>query len=154
MSDITTPVSSGKDKKKGISQVVLVLLLLVGLGGGLAIAKVTGGGAASATSEPPPEPGGVAVIDSINVNLAGGHFLRVGVGAQLTTAVEAKPEEWAKTEGAIVRDVIIDVFSGENMAELQTPEGRKQHVDELRERAIEATDKQVMSIYLTEFVMQ
>jgi flagellar FliL protein len=156
MSDEATPAKDKSTKeKKGVSPVLLVLLLLVGLGGGLGIAKVTGGSKGSGPAvEPPPEPGEVAVIESINVNLAGGHFLRIGVGAQLTKEVTAKPEEWAKTDGAIVRDVIVDVFSGQPMAELESAEGRKHAVETMTERSIEATEKEVMKIYLTEFVMQ
>jgi flagellar FliL protein len=150
----TDQSTKAKKDKKGVSPVVLVLLLLVGLGGGLGIAKVTGSKSSGPTVEPPPEPGEVAIIESINVNLAGGHFLRIGVGAQLTKEVTAKPEEWAKTDGAIVRDVIIDVFSGQEMAELNSSESRKHAVETMTERSIEATEKEVMKIYLTEFVMQ
>jgi flagellar protein FliL len=145
-----------KKAKKGKSPLVLVILLLVGVVGGMAVSKMVLGGSAEAgtEAEPPPEPGEVAAIDAININLADGHFLRIGVGAQLTKEVTVKPEAWAETEGTKVRDAIIEVFSGRDMTELSTAEGRKAAVHELTELAMERTEKQVMGIYLSEFVMQ
>src|SRR3954452_3406350 len=114
MSDETpTPTAATAEKKK--SPIMLVLLLFVGLAGGVGVSKVMGGGSSGSAAEPPPEAGEVATIEPININLAGGHFLRIGVGAQLTKKVPEKAEAWVKVEGPKVNDGIITVFSGKEM---------------------------------------
>jgi flagellar FliL protein len=112
-----------------------------------------GGGSGSAP-EPPPEPGEVATIEAININLADGHFLRIGVGAQLTKAVPEKAEAWVKVEGPKVNDAIIKVFSGQDMAHVRSTTGREELLKELDELVSESTEKQVMKIYLAEYVSQ
>jgi flagellar FliL protein len=158
MSDDESAKPKGKDKdgeKKKKSPLVLVLLLVAGLVGGVGVSKVMGGGGSAApVAEPPPEPGEVAIIEAININLAGGHFLRISVGAQLTKKVVLKGEVWAKSEGAKVSDATIDVFSGRKKEDLDTTEGRKEALGELKDRASEATEKEVMAIYLNEYVTQ
>jgi flagellar FliL protein len=142
------------EKKKKKSPLMLILLLVAGLVGGVVVSKVMGGGSAAPVAEPPPEAGEVAIIEAININLAGGHFLRISIGAQLTKKVVLKAEVWAESEGAKVADATIDVFTGRTKEELDTTEGRKEAVTELKERVIEATEKEVMNVFLNEFVTQ
>jgi flagellar FliL protein len=152
MSDETTPKAAKKVEKKR-SPMMLIVLLVVGLAGGVGVSKVTGGGGAPAV-EPPPEPGEIANIEAINVNLADGHFLRIAVGAQLTKKVPEKAEAWEKVEGAKVRDAMIKVFSGKEMSEVRSTSGREELVKELDELVTESTEKQVMKVYLAEYVSQ
>jgi flagellar protein FliL len=152
--DKAAPKGKEKDGAKKKSPLMLILLLVAGLVGGIGVSKVMGGGSAGPVVEPKPEPGEVAVITAINVNLEGGHFLRVSIGAQLTKKVVLKGDVWAKSEGAKVSDATIDVFSGKTKAELDTTEGRKKALAELKDKASEATEKEVMDVYLNEFVTQ
>src|SRR5207249_4528808 len=115
----------GKDGEKKKSPVMLIVLLVVGLAAGLGVAKFTGGSSAPAV-DPPPEPGEVANIEPININLANGHFLRIGIGAQLTKKVTTKAKEWSTTEGAKVSDAIIKVFSGKDITAVQSTQGREE----------------------------
>jgi flagellar FliL protein len=143
----------GKDGEKKKSPMLLIMLLVLGLVGGIGVSKVMGGGGGPAV-EPPPEPGEIANIEAININLAEGRFLRVAVGAQLTKKVPEKGEAWVKIEGAKVRDAMIRVFSGKTVAVIQSTEGREELVRELEELVVEATEKQVMKVYLAEYVSQ
>ena len=126
---------------------------VVGLGGGLGIAKVKGWDCEARTVEPPPEAGRDRRHRAINVNLADGHFLRIGRGRPADQRGAEKPEAWAKIEGAIVRDVIVDVFSGQvdgdRAVDRRAARTRCRDQDE---RSIESTEKDVMKVYLTEFV--
>lgn len=154
MSDETKSEAKSKDDgKKKKSPMSLILLLVVGLIGGVGVSKVMGGGSGPAV-EPPPEPGEIATIEPININLADGHFLRIGVGAQLTKAVPEKAEAWVKVEGPKVSDAVIKVFSGKKMDVVRSTEGREELLKELEELVVEATEKQVMKMYLGEYVSQ
>jgi flagellar FliL protein len=158
MSDETKPEKGkGKDDAKGEkkkSPVKLIVLVVVGLVGGIGVSKVMGGGSSGPVVEPPPEAGEVANIEPININLADGRFLRVAVGAQLTKKVPEKAEAWVKVEGAKVNDAMIRVFSGKTIAVIQSTEGREEALKELEELVSESTEKQVMKVYLVEYVSQ
>jgi flagellar protein FliL len=145
-------VTKDKTEKKK-SPMMLIMLLVVGLLGGVGVSKVMGGSSGPAV-EPPPEAGEIANIEPININLADGHFLRIGVGAQLTKKVPEKAEAWVKVEGAKVRDAVIKVFSGKELTVVRSTTGREELVRELDELVSESTEKQVMKVYLAEYVSQ
>ena len=151
MSDESKTTKAKDEKKK--SPMMLIVLLVVGLLGGIGVSKVMFGGS-SAAAEPPPEAGEIANIEAINVNLADGHFLRIAVGAQLTKKVPEKAEAWVKIEGAKVRDAMIKVFSGKDLATVRSTTGREELVHELDELVTESTEKAVMKVYLAEYVSQ
>jgi flagellar FliL protein len=150
-SDTKTKKGDGETKKK--SPMMLILLLVVGLVGGVGVSKMMSGGSGPAP-EPPPEPGEIATIEAININLADKHFLRISVGAQLTKKVPEKGEAWVKVEGPKVADAMIKVFSGQKLEHVQSVEGREELMKELEELVIEHTEKQVMKVYLNEYVSQ
>jgi flagellar FliL protein len=153
MSEEKKSEAKEKDGAKKKSPMMLVLLLVVGLVGGVGVSKIMGGSSAPAV-EPPPEPGEIANIEAININLADGHFLRIAVGAQLTKKVPEKAEAWVKVDGAKVRDAMIKVFSGKKMEAVRSTEGREEAIKELEELVTESTEKQVMKVYLSEYVSQ
>ena len=154
MSEDQAPASTPAAAPKKRSPVMLAALLFVGLAAGVGISKATGGSSTPPGGEPPPEPGEIAVIEPINVNLAGGHFLRIGVGAQLTKKVPDKGEAWVKVKGSKVADAIITVFSGRELAVVQSTQGRLEGVHELEKQVTESTEGEVMKIYLSEYVSQ
>jgi flagellar protein FliL len=141
----------GEAKKK--SPMMLILLLVVGIVGGVVVSKMMGGSSAP-VAEPPPEAGEIATIEPININLADGHFLRISVGAQLTKKVPEKAEAWVKVESPKVTDAMIKVFSGQPLEHVRSTEGREELVKELEELVMENTEKQVMKVYLGEYVSQ
>lgn len=138
--------------KKGKKKLLLVMLLVVLLGGGAAgylVLGPSGGKAAAAATKPKPEPGAVVTLDPIDINLAGGHFLKVGLALQLTK--DAGAEE---PNGSRALDLAITEFSGASMAKLaKAPEREKAKAD-LLEKLKEAYEDKVMDVYFTQFVMQ
>lgn len=127
-----------RSRKKLVIVGVLVLALL--------------GGAAwfllkPAPAETGPEPGEVLAIEPIQVNLTGGHYLRVGIALQLTADAE-------EAEGSKALDATIDLFSGRSMEQLALAEKRQELKAELLERLEHDYHGQVMEVYFTDFVTQ
>lgn len=159
----------GEGKKK--KPVVPIVLVFVGLLAGVFVAKTM-------LASPPPvvynadgtpvtaprTPGEIGAVDAMNINLAGGHYLRVAVGVQLEAGTLA--EEWVKADGAKVNAAVIEVFSGQDMAELNTTEGREAAREELKTHLMMegaengtttttmkgAAPNPILDVYLTEFV--
>ena len=73
---------------------------------------------------PEPTPGAVVTLDPITINLAGAHFLKLGLALQPTaTATEV--------DGSKALDLAISQFSGATVDELSTAKGREQAKREL-----------------------
>ena len=142
-----TEAAPKKGKKKTLFMMIGAVLLLLGGGAGGYFAF-----GAKDKPEPPPEPGVVVKLEPITVNLADGHFLKVGIALQATADAEEEPD------GAKALDLLISEFSNKEVAELSSNGAREQAKKHLKEKIIEAytkdEKKQVMDIYLTEFVMQ
>lgn len=132
-----------KSKKKLLIVVVLVLALV----GGAAywfLLKPSGGEAA----EPKPEPGEVVALEAISINLADGHYLRVGIALQATADAAHAPE------GSQALNLLIDTFTGRSLAELTDTTTRQALQEELTHEVEEAYHHEVMDVYFTEFVTQ
>jgi len=167
MSDTTEAAETGadadegakkakKDKgnKGGKSNTVPAIILALGLlGGGYFMGS---GGSAEAAEHPTttqaPVLGEIATMEPINVNLADGHFLRVGVALQLIEGVEKKEFEAGATSKA--NDLLISQLGGRSMAELASAEGRELIKTELKEHLKETYEGEVVDVFFTEFVMQ
>lgn len=95
-----------------------------------------------------PEPGQVLGLQSIQVNLTDGNYLKLGIALQLTMEVKEPPD------GSKALDTAIDLFSGRSMVDLIRPGERdklkKQLANELQKRY----DGEVMDVYFTDFVTQ
>ncbi|GAB2873525.1 flagellar basal body-associated FliL family protein [Nocardioides pacificus] len=98
-------------------------------------------------AEPPPEPGEVVSMEPIQVNLTGGHYLKIGLALQLTTTAH-------EADGSKALDAAIDLFSGQDFDKLSNPEYR----GELKEKLIKELEHDyhgdVMEVYFTDFVTQ
>ncbi|MDQ6523490.1 flagellar basal body-associated FliL family protein [Nocardioides sp. LHD-245] len=126
----------------GKGRTVAIALLVVGLLAGAAwflVLKPTGDGE--------PKPGEVAPLEAIQVNLAGGHYLRLGMALQLTTAAE-------EVDGSKALDSAITVFSGLPVEEVTKPDVRETLRQQLVERLKERYHGEVMEVYFTEYVTQ
>ncbi len=139
--------------KKSKKMLIIIVLALVVLGGG-------GGGAyfmlAGGKDEKVPAPvkGEVVALENpLTVNLADGHYLKVGFALQMTE--EAAGAEIDPSEAI---DLAIDQYTGVEIAELQTEKGRIKAKEELLERIEKAYNVDgkhlVMGIYFTQFVTQ
>jgi flagellar FliL protein len=132
---------------RGRRRVVLVAaLVVVVLAAGGWFFLLRGGGEAEA--EPAPTPGEVLALDPISVNLAGGHYLKLGLALQLVEGAEHAPD------GSRALDIAIALFSGREMADLASAELRQEVKVDLVQRISEAYHHEVMDVYFTEFVMQ
>lgn len=102
--------------------------------------------------EDPPEVQFMVDLPPMHVNLHGGHYLRVAVSLGISDRSElASPEEFV---AAPALDAIVATLSGREMGELQTTAGRDLAKDELTERIVTIYEDDVLTVFLTEFVMQ
>lgn len=142
-----------KDKGGGKSNLVPAIVLAVGIAAGGYFmggsSEAAPAGEAATTTVPAGE---IVTMDPISVNLADGHFLKVGLGVQLSESGNA--EEFPKGPMAKVKDMLIDELAGANMAELATKEGKDKVKHALTERAKEEFEGEVLDFYFTDFVMQ
>ncbi len=130
-----------KSKKKLIIIVVLVLVL-----GGVGYKFTLGKGAAPA--KPALVAGAVVPLESINLNLAGGHYLKLGLALQATTLATEDPD------GSQALDIAIDLLSNRSLTDLATTAARDRYKKELVSKVNKAYEDEVMDVYFTEFVTQ
>lgn len=139
-------------EKKGSKALVLLIVLLVVMNAavlGFLLLKPGTSAAPEPTPEPTVEVGEVVAGESpLSVNLARGHFLRIGFALQLSAEVE-------EVDLSEARDAVIDLYSGKEMSEVNSPEGRKVLKEallvNLKERYGETV---ILDVFLTEYVTQ
>jgi flagellar FliL protein len=94
-----------------------------------------------------PVPGEVMTLEPIQVNLADGHYLRIGIALQLSA-------EAHEADGSKALDAVIELFSGADNAELVRSGERQDYKARLEERLHEDYHGDVLEVYFTEFVTQ
>lgn len=126
-----------RSKKKLV--LVLVAVLLVGAAAWWFVLKPS----------PPeePKPGAMLPLESTQINLADGHYLKIGIALQLV-------EGAAEVDGSKALDATIDLFSGQDVADISKEETRKALKRKLGTELEERYDGEVMGVYFTEFVTQ
>jgi len=126
--------------KKRVLIAVLVVVLLLGGGAYFVLKPSSGSGK--------PEPGAVDPLDSVQINLAGGHYLRLGIALQL--------REGAATDvdGSKALDAAINLFSGQSVGEVDQGQVRNSLKAKLGQQLTSLYDGDVMGVYFTEFVTQ
>jgi flagellar protein FliL len=132
-----------EEKGGGKLKLVVIALVLVIVGAGAAywfMFKPKG-------AEPPPEPGEVVALDPIQVNLADGHYLSIGIALQGTTAAH-------EMDGSKALDATIETFSGKPIEELNKPKSREHLKEELLKELEHLYHGDVMDVYFTQFVTQ
>lgn len=134
----TEPANGGK-KKLMIIGVLLVALLA----GGYYWFMVRPAGAHEA-----PEPGAVVKLDAIQVNLADGHYLRIGI------ALQASKSAGTDLDGSKALDATISLFSGKDMGQLARTSYRDKLKDRLEHTLDKTYDGEVIGVYFTDFVTQ
>ncbi|MDM7830555.1 flagellar basal body-associated FliL family protein [Cellulomonas edaphi] len=134
-----------RSKKKLVLLVVPVVLVALGAAWFFLLRP---SGAAGPEAEPKPEPGEVLAVDPVSLNLAGGHYLRLGIALQLTTEVTEAPD----TSRAI--DHAISVFSGRTVEDVSNPKTREKLRDQLAKELATVYEGEVMGVYLTNYVTQ
>lgn len=151
MSKDEKDAAAGSPKKsKKMLMIIAIALVVLGGGGAGAYFFLAGG---DGKVEAPVKGEVIALENPLTVNLAGGHYLKVGFALQMTE--EAAGAEIDPSEAI---DLAIDQYTGVEIAELQTEGGRTKAKQELLERIEQAYNIEgkhlVMGIYFTQFVTQ
>ena len=146
----TTPAEAPKKSKKMLMIVLIAAVVLLGGGGAGAFFMLKGDSAEAAA----PEKGAVTAIDeALTINLADGHYLKLGFSLQQTA--DAGAEEVDVSEAL---ELAIDEYTGKTVAELSTEKGRAAIKADLLHKIEEAYTEDgkphVMDIYYTQFVTQ
>lgn len=131
-----------EEKKKGGRKKLLIILVLV-----LALAGAAWFLFLRPSTPAAPKPGEVVALDPIQVNLADGHYLRLGLALQLT-------EGTAELDGSKALDLSIDLFTGKPADRLAQPAYREQLKKQLEARLEKSYEGEVMGVYFTDFVTQ
>jgi flagellar FliL protein len=152
MADEKETAEAPKKSNKMLMIVIALVLVILG-GGGAGAFFMLRGDSASAAEEKPVKGVVTAAENTITVNLADGHYLKLGFALQQTEA--------AGTEAVDLNEayqLAIDEYTGRTVAELSTAEGREKIKQELLAKLIETytedKKKMVMDIYYTSFVTQ
>lgn len=131
-------VEPGRSKKKLV--LVLAVVIVAALAGGWFFFL-------SPAESSEPKPGEVVAMEPIQINLASGHYLRVGLALQLTEGAH-------EVDASKAADAAITVFSGLPVAEANKPAVREKLRHQLAEKLIERYHGDVMEVYFTEYVTQ
>jgi flagellar FliL protein len=143
--------AEGKKRKKPKKIVLIIAAVAVLAIAGAAyffLLKPSGGASATPAPTPKPVPGKVLAIDAISVNLADGHYLRLGLGLQLTIDTTEAP-----APGPAL-DLAIALYSGHSVAEVADPTQRAAFKAQLLTELETAYEGKVMDVYLTDYVTQ
>lgn len=135
-----TTAGEGKPKSKRGLILILVVALVAGAAAGWWFLIRPSGDTA-------PKPGEVAALEPIQINLASGHYLRLGLALQLSEGAH-------EVDGSKALDAAIEVFSGLPVGEVTRPENRERHREHLVELLHERYHDDVIGVYFTEFVTQ
>lgn len=139
------PTKKKSKKKKLVILVVLVVVLGAGAKFGLGGSKKPSGPAAA------PKPGPIVALDAVTVNLIGGHYLRIGVAVEFTSAVSAT----APPDGVLATDQTIVYFTGQDPAALQSAAGLATAKKGLEDKLKTAyPDDPIYDVLFTSFVVQ
>ena len=140
--------SAKKNKKKSRKKPAIIALVAVLALGGAGYYVL--GAKHEPAAEAAPHKGAVLTIDPVSLNLAEGHYLRLGLALQLTK--EAGTAEVPDTAEAL--DLAIALFSGHSIAEVTDPATRASLKAQLVDELAKAYDGKVMDVYLTNYVTQ
>lgn len=140
---ITAPAETAdtEEPKKGKKKLLLILLVVVLAAAGAYYFLLAPGGSKA------PKPGEVAPLDSIQINLAEGHYLRLGIALQLTDSA-------TEVDGSKALDAAIEVFSGRSIGDVDDGKTREKLRDQLEGKLEERYPDEVMDVYFTEYVTQ
>jgi len=144
------PTAAAPAKKKGgKKKKLLILVLLLVVAGAAAYFLMPKG---KPEKPPPPPPGPVLKLESITLNLADGHFLKLGLALEFKAGDAA--HGGTEPDGSAALDIAIDQFSNLDIKELNSAEARHKAKEHLTEEIKHAYHDAVAKVYFTEFVMQ
>ena len=130
----------GGSKKKLI--LIVVALLVVGGAAYVFVLKPK-----ADPKKEKPVAGEVIALEPRQVNLEGGHYLKLGLALQGTADAH-------ELEGSKALDAAISLFSGRSVEEVSRPAELKHLKEELRKELDHLYHGDVMDVYFTDFVTQ
>ncbi|MEV0896836.1 flagellar basal body-associated FliL family protein [Actinoplanes sp. NPDC049802] len=150
MADEKETAEAPKKSKKMLMIVIAVALVVLGGGGAGAFFMLRGDSAEAAA----PKKGIITPAENtVTVNLADGHYLKLGFALQQTEDSGTEAVDLSEAY-----ELAIDEYTGRTVAELSTEEGRNKIKEELVAKLVAAytedKTKMVMDIYYTSFVTQ
>ena len=142
-------VEAPKKSKKMMLIIIVAAVVLLGGGGGAFVMMKS----SSAAPKKPTKGSVTAIEDSLTINLADSHYLKLQFSLQQTSDAGS---ESLDTSEAI--ELAIDEYTGKTVAELSTEKGREAIKEDLVNKIVKAytEDKteMVMDVYYTAFVTQ
>lgn len=141
-----TPAASEPEAKGGKKKLIIMIVgvLVVAAAAYWFVLKPK----PAAGAKPAPKPGVVTPLEPIQVNLEGGHYLRIGIALQQTDAAAEA------LDGSKALDATIELFSGKSIEDLSKPKERVKLKAELTKELEHSYEDEVMGVYFTQFVMQ
>ncbi len=146
--------SAAAKKDGGKKKMVMMLVAALVLAGGGYFMFLKPKPAEDAHAKPKQEPGEVLQMEPITMNLADGHYLKMGLALQFALAEGGGHGGGAKHDGSQALDLAISHFSNREVKELSAGAAREKAKKELAKKVRKAYHDEVMDIYFTEFVMQ
>lgn len=122
--------------------IVLIVVLLIVAGASWFYLRPAG------AEEAAKEPGEVVTLEPIQLNLAEGRYLRIGI------AIQGVADAYEEPEGSKALDATIELFSGRKMEDLAQPVQRQVLKDKLRTELLKRYHGEVIDVYFTDFVTQ
>jgi flagellar basal body-associated protein FliL len=173
MADAEESEGTKKDAKKGKSKnnnMIPAVVVALGL---VVAGKMMGGAKTAASAAPamapheagtpmdcavedirtPPKEGAVFKLDSIPINLADGHYAKVGMALQLSAVVDAKLFK-EESEAYKASDVLISVIGGRDRAEFNSPQALEALKEKITAEVRPKFECKVLEVLFTEFVIQ
>jgi flagellar basal body-associated protein FliL len=121
-------------------------------------ATTTGAKAAASTTtttagpNSPAPAGPVDSLDAITINLAAGHYLKVGMALQVPTGLDPTTVKTTENWEAVAAKTVIDALSGQTIEALSAH--RQAEESNIGDDVCRKTEGKVLTIYFTDFVMQ
>lgn len=131
--------------KKSKKMLIIVVVLLAAVGGGYYFFL---GSSKSAATEKA-KPGEVATVEAMTLNLADGHYLKLGLGIQLNEGVGVDTFDVSQAS-----DIAIASFADASMKDYSSDKARQAKKKEYIDKLNKAYDDEVYDVFFTTFVMQ
>jgi flagellar basal body-associated protein FliL len=96
--------------------------------------------------------GPVDSLDAITINLAAGHYLKVGLALQVPAGVDPSTVKTTENWEAVALKTTIDTLSGQTLDALSAQ--RQAQENSIGDAVCRKTEGKVLTIYFTDFVMQ
>jgi flagellar basal body-associated protein FliL len=116
-------------------------------------AAKTPGSTTTTTGPDSPAPAGpVDSLDAITINLAAGHYLKVGMALQVPAGIDPTTVKTTENWEAVAAKTVIDALSGQTIEALSAH--RQTEENSIGDTVCRKTEGKVLTIYFTDFVMQ